>query len=241
MTQERSMPSKVKVFNHWSKILDVEIISKKCFACKSLDTHVLERCHIMPKNLGGEDTVENIHLLCRHCHVASEFLYGDKYWRWFESTRKDWFNISLTRSIPAMLGHGLLLSSDKLQKDVVNQNAVEYMELLADYEFILVSRRNRDASKAAKARGVKLGNPRLDEFRNTDTTNARAAKIRKAKQRNADILSVINEMRDSAETDLSLRDLAAMLNNAGYKTSRGKEWHPTSVNRVLETTSVKSI
>ena len=172
MTQERSMPSKVKVFNHWSKILDVEIRSKKCFACKSLDTHVLQRCHIMPKNLGGEDTVENIHLLCRHCHVASEFLYGDKYWRWFESTRKDWFNISLTRSVPAMLGHGLLLSSDKLQKDVVNQNAVEYMELLADYEFILVSRRNRDALKAAKARGVKLGNPRLDEFRNTDTTNA---------------------------------------------------------------------
>ena len=132
-----------------------------------------------------------------------------------------------------MLGHGLLLSLDKLQKDVVNQKAVEYMELLADYEFILVSRRNRDALKAAKARGVKLGNPRLDEFRNTDTTNARAAKIIKAKQRNADILSVINEMRDSAGDSLSLRELAKMLNDAGYKTSRGKEWQATSINRVL--------
>jgi len=104
---------------------------------------------------------------------------------------------------------------------------------MAGYYRQQISDNTKSALKAAKARGVKLGNPRLDEFRNTDTTNARAAKIRKAKQRNADILSVINEMRDSAGDSLSLRELAKMLNDAGYKTSRGKEWQATSINRVL--------
>ena len=97
----------------------------------------------------------------------------------------------------------------------------------------MISERTKAALKAAKARGVVLGNPRLDEVRHTDTTAATAARTSKAKQRNAEILEIINEMRDSAGNALSLRDLTAMLNDAGYKTSRGKEWHPTSVSRVL--------
>jgi len=104
---------------------------------------------------------------------------------------------------------------------------------MAGYYRQQISDNTKAALKAAKAKGVKLGNPRLDEFRNTDTTNARAAKIRNAKQRNADILSIINEMRDSTGNTLSLRDLTKMLNDAGYTTPRGKEWHPTSVSRVL--------
>ena len=114
-----------------------------------------------------------------------------------------------------------------------NNFTVGILACMAGYYRQQISDNTKAALKAAKAKGVKLGNPRLDEFRNTDTTNARAAKISKAKQRNADILSIINEMRDSAGNALSLRDLTKMLNEAGYKTSRGKEWHPTSVSRVL--------
>ena len=114
-----------------------------------------------------------------------------------------------------------------------NNFTVGILACMAGYYRQQISDNTKAALKAAKAKGVKLGNPRLDEFRNTDTTNARAAKISKAKQRNADILSIIGEMRDSAGNALSLRDLTAMLNDAGYKTSRGKEWHPTSVSRVL--------
>jgi DNA invertase Pin-like site-specific DNA recombinase len=114
-----------------------------------------------------------------------------------------------------------------------NNFTVGILACMAGYYRQQISDNTKAALKAAKAKGVKLGNPRLDEFRNTDTTNARAAKISNAKQRNADILSIINEMRDSAGNALSLRDLTKMLNEAGYKTSRGKEWHPTSVSRVL--------
>ena len=114
-----------------------------------------------------------------------------------------------------------------------NNFTVGILACMAGYYRQQISDNTKAALKAAKAKGVKLGNPRLDEFRNTDTTNARAAKISKAKQRNADILSIIGEMRDSAGNALSLRDLTAMLNDAGYRTARGKEWHPTSVSRVL--------
>ena len=114
-----------------------------------------------------------------------------------------------------------------------NHFTVGLMACLADYESELISERTKSALQAAKARGVKLGNPKLAEVRHTDTTAASEARANKAKHRNAEIREIINEMRDSAETDLSLRDLTGMLNAAGYKTSRGKEWHPTSVSRVL--------
>ena len=114
-----------------------------------------------------------------------------------------------------------------------NHFTVGLMACLADYERELISERTKSALQAAKARGVKLGNPKLAEVRHTDTTAASEARANKAIHRNAEIREIINEMRDSAETDLSLRDLTGMLNAAGYKTSRGKEWHPTSVSRVL--------
>ena len=114
-----------------------------------------------------------------------------------------------------------------------NHFTVGLMACLADYERELISERTKAALKAAKARGVKLGNPKLAEVRHSDTTAAREARTSQAKQRNGEILEIINEMRDSAGMALSLRDLTGMLNAAGYKTSRGKEWHPTSVSRVL--------
>ena len=114
-----------------------------------------------------------------------------------------------------------------------NHFTVGLMACLADYERELISERTKAALKAAKARGVKLGNPNLSEVRHTDTTAATEARTSNAKQRNSEMLEIINEMRDSAGNALSLRDLTKMLNEAGYKTSRGKEWHPTSVSRVL--------
>jgi|TARA_R110000803_G_scaffold122867_1_gene190844 DNA invertase Pin-like site-specific DNA recombinase len=118
-----------------------------------------------------------------------------------------------------------------------NHFTVGLMACLADYERELARERTKAALQAAKARGVKLGNPRLAEVRHSDTTAASEASIAKAKERNAEILEIINEMvgeMPSAQREcLSLRTLASLLNDAGYKTSRGKEWHPTSVSRVL--------
>ena len=115
-----------------------------------------------------------------------------------------------------------------------NSLTIGLMACLADYESELISKRTKEALKAAKARGVKLGNPRLDEVRYTDTTAAREAKITKARERNAEILQVVNEIKERSGR-LSLRDIANQLNNAGYTTARGKSWQATSVMRVLNT------
>lgn len=114
-----------------------------------------------------------------------------------------------------------------------NNLTVGLLACLADYERELISERTKAALKAAKARGVKLGNPNLDLVRNTDTTAATAAKVLKAKARNNEIKDVIQEIKGSVTDRLTLRQIADKLNNAGYTTARGAQFQATTVNRIL--------
>ena len=114
-----------------------------------------------------------------------------------------------------------------------NHFTVGLMACLADYERELISERTKAALQAAKARGVTLGNPNLALVRNTDTTAATAALISKAKARNDELQQVISEIRSDTDTELTLREIANKLNDAGYTTSRGGQFHATSVNRIL--------
>lgn len=94
----RRMPKAIEILDRWVN----ELVDKKywldcyfiaenkadlnecthiCFACGTMSgTH---RAHILPKNKGGEDSVNNIHLLCPECHMESEDLCGKTYWDWF--------------------------------------------------------------------------------------------------------------------------------------------------------------
>jgi hypothetical protein len=58
--------------------------SEKVLACFACGDHEVQRCHIFPLTKGGTNTVENLHLLCPSCHVESELLVGDLYWRWLK-------------------------------------------------------------------------------------------------------------------------------------------------------------
>ena len=114
-----------------------------------------------------------------------------------------------------------------------NNFTVGLLACLADYERELISERTKAALQAAKARGVTLGNPNLALVRNTDTTAATAALVSKAKARNDELQQVISEIRSDTDTELTLREIANKLNDAGYTTSRGGQFHATSVNRIL--------
>lgn len=114
-----------------------------------------------------------------------------------------------------------------------NRFTIGLMACLAEYESELISKRTKAALKVAKSRGVKLGNPILDEVRHTDITAAQNARIEKARDRNVEIRQVIDEIQTSTEDKLSLRSIAKQLNAAGYTTARGKAWQATSVMRVL--------
>jgi hypothetical protein len=53
----------------------------QCFCCGR--TGPLDRAHIVPLGKGGDNSMANLHMLCRPCHVESEPLQGEAYWRWF--------------------------------------------------------------------------------------------------------------------------------------------------------------
>ena len=97
--KRRNMPSQKKIFEYWESRLD-SIYPQQCFACSSLDTTRLERAHIFARCDGGSDKVDNLHLLCRHCHVSSETISGEKYWQWFKYTFENWIEITIARCKP---------------------------------------------------------------------------------------------------------------------------------------------
>ena len=114
-----------------------------------------------------------------------------------------------------------------------NSLTVGLLACLADYERQLISERTKAALAAAKARGTVLGNPNILEIRNTDPTAANQARIAKSRERNAEMLEVIQEIHADAGESMGYRATARALNVAGYKTARGKAWNHISVSRVM--------
>jgi DNA invertase Pin-like site-specific DNA recombinase len=114
-----------------------------------------------------------------------------------------------------------------------NNFTVGILACMAEYERELISERTKAGLKAAKARGVILGNPNLALVRNTDTTAATEARTAAANARNKELSQVISEMKESSDRTLTLREVADQLNSAGYTTSRGSSFKATTVNRIL--------
>lgn len=115
-----------------------------------------------------------------------------------------------------------------------NDLTVGIMALVAQQERAAISRRTKEALAAAKARGVKLGNPngvaallRAGKggaaLRATVTSNADAHA--------ADLAEVLRDIR--TEGHLTLRAIAAELNRRGMVTRRGGQWHVSSVRNLM--------
>jgi len=113
-----------------------------------------------------------------------------------------------------------------------NNFTVQILAVMAQYESKLISERTKAALAVAKARGVKLGNPNLHLVRPKDTKAARTAQIKKAQERNQEMLGVVNELIEE-HGNLSLRQTAQLLNEANYTTARGSKFQATSVKRLL--------
>jgi DNA invertase Pin-like site-specific DNA recombinase len=102
---------------------------------------------------------------------------------------------------------------------------------LAEKERSLISTRTKVALEAAKARGVKLGNPQLDKAREAAHKAAAVANGANAERYAATVLPMIREVRKAGAT--TLREIAEALNARGVQTARGGQWYATTMRNVL--------
>jgi DNA invertase Pin-like site-specific DNA recombinase len=102
---------------------------------------------------------------------------------------------------------------------------------LAEKERSLISTRTKAALEAAKARGVKLGNPQLDKARGAAHAAAAVANGAAAERHASSVLPMIREVRKAGAQ--TLREIAEALNARGIQTARGGQWYATTVRNVL--------
>ena len=116
-----------------------------------------------------------------------------------------------------------------------NDLTVGIMALVAEQEREAISRRTKEALAAAKARGVRLGNP------NGAAALRRAGKgsvaLREVVAGNADafaldLVAVLNDVRKKGH--VSLRAIASELTARGIRTRRGGRWHVSTVMNLLK-------
>jgi DNA invertase Pin-like site-specific DNA recombinase len=102
---------------------------------------------------------------------------------------------------------------------------------VAEEEGQAISARTKAALAAAKARGVKLGNPRLVPGNRDQACRAAAAKSAKAAARAADLRPIIAEIRAAGVSTLT--GVVAALVARGVPTPSGRgAWSPASVMRL---------
>ena len=108
-----------------------------------------------------------------------------------------------------------------------NKLTVHILAAVAQHEREMISERTKAALNAARARGTRLGNPRLDEAAKRGTAALKANARRFA----ANVLPIIREIEKAGAA--SLNAIAAKLNERNVPTARGGKWTHVQVGAVL--------
>jgi DNA invertase Pin-like site-specific DNA recombinase len=99
-----------------------------------------------------------------------------------------------------------------------NKLTVHILAAVAQHEREMISERTTAALQAAKARGVRLGNPNLSKAAAVGRARAQEA----AQQRADNVLPVIRELQAAGAT--SHNAVAKKLNARNVPTARGRKW-----------------
>ena len=126
-----TIPKKSEIFLHWKQWLHdngFDWGEPSCWACGKwwvtkydiTNPHVsdeelaknydrvkpLQRCHIVPRSLGGSDDVSNLFLMCKECHdLAPNTLSKDVFFQWVE--HQSWFSRKYSEHISEMKTFGI--------------------------------------------------------------------------------------------------------------------------------------
>jgi DNA invertase Pin-like site-specific DNA recombinase len=112
-----------------------------------------------------------------------------------------------------------------------DDTTIGILAVFAQHERTAISARTTAALAAAKARGVRLGNPNLSAGTAATAAVARQGLIAKADTFAADLRDVIETAQ--AEGMTTLTQLAAHLTELNCLTPRGGEWTPIAVSRCM--------
>ena len=128
--------------------------------------------------------------------------------------------------ISGLMTHKVPLVVAELGADV-DPFILHLFAALAEKERTMIGARTKAALAAAKARGVKLGGPKLAQARKMALETIGVA----ADNHAANVLPLIREIRKAGAT--TLREIADALNARGVQTARGGQWYATTVSNVL--------
>lgn len=143
-------------------------------------------------------------------------------------------NVDLLRSLVASDVDLVFCDLPNVPPGPMGKFLLTQMASVAELEAGLIGERTKKALAAAKARGVKLGNPNgARALRGKQTGNAEAvARIKEnAVQRAADLRGIVDDIQRSGIT--TVRGIADELNTRDIRAPRGDTWHPTAVARLL--------
>jgi DNA invertase Pin-like site-specific DNA recombinase len=114
----------------------------------------------------------------------------------------------------------------------VTKLTIHILAAVAEEEARMISARTVAALAAAKARGVKLGNPKLQAGNREMAQAATDAKVRQARDRAVGILPYIDAARKAGAT--TLQQIAEAMTARGVSTPSGRgAWTPCAVSRVV--------
>jgi DNA invertase Pin-like site-specific DNA recombinase len=121
---------------------------------------------------------------------------------------------------------------DFLAADLPEANTLvlHIMAAMAEYERTAISTRTKAALAQAKARGVKLGGPKILEA----GSNGRKSQMKAADRHAANVKPVIDQIKLAGIT--TLQGIADTLNVRGIPTARGGQWYPGTVKRLIDRT-----
>jgi len=114
-----------------------------------------------------------------------------------------------------------------------NRLSLHIMAAVAEYEARATSERTKAAMKAAKARGMRFGNPNgAKALLAANVGNTAAVKVvkKQAESRASDLADMIADIQKTQDT---LQSIADELTRRGAQTPRGGTWQPTTVKRLL--------
>jgi hypothetical protein len=141
-------------------------------------------------------------------------------------------NVDLLRSLVASDVDLVFCDLPHVPPGAMGRFLLTQMASVAELEAGLISERTKAALAAAKASGVKLGNPngaRALKGKQVGNKQAVAAVRANAEHRAANLRAIVDDLRAQGLT--SVRAIAAQLNERGILTARGGSWHPTSAAR----------